>query len=248
VATGGDVVDNLDPNLSLVSANASLGNYDSGVWSVGMLGSGGSATLTIVATVGSSDPISNTASAFASQTDWNSFNDSASVTLNLPATTSVDVALASGWNLISLPLIPPQPQHTDDILSAVDWNSVDYWNGSTWLARANGVGGPLNTMQDGKGYYLLMNSAGTLPVGGVEILPPPNVPPSYPVANGWNMIGFKSVTPEKANVYLSAIDGKYTIIYRMVNGIFSVVRGSDNMRPGEGYWIAIINGGGTVFP
>jgi len=248
-ATGVEVSDVLDANLTYVSSSASMGSYDSGVWTVGDLGEGTSATLTIKATVVTAAQTTNTACVSAlDQTDWNSFNDSASVTLNVAATTAVPVALSAGWNLISLPLIPANTS-TNTILTGLDWTSIYYWNGTTWVSLNHTPNvGTLTTMGDGKGYYLLINSAGTLNVGGVEIAAPPALPPSYTVTNGWNMIGFKSVTAMKASAYLAAIEGKYTIMYRMVNGVFSAVRSSDNMRPGEGYWIAIIGGGGTIYP
>ncbi|MFC1861256.1 S8 family serine peptidase [Chloroflexota bacterium] len=167
-------------------------------------------------------------------------------------TGSYDVPLVAGWNMISLPLIP-DIQNTAILLSPLGmaWDAVWYYDtgSATWTSRTRyPAAGRLTTMSDGKGYYLLMNSAGTLTFTGKEFLDPPNVPPSYTVVDGWNMVGFKSVTPKKAGEYLSAIDGKYTIIYRMVNGIFSAVNPSDYLNPGEGFWIAIINGGGTIYP
>jgi uncharacterized repeat protein (TIGR01451 family) len=67
-ATGVVVTDLLPPGLSFDSANASLGNYDSGtgVWTVGALANGASAFLTITATVTSLGVKINTAEVTAS--------------------------------------------------------------------------------------------------------------------------------------------------------------------------------------
>jgi len=83
-ATGVVVSDLLPAGLTYVSSAPSQGTYVSGtgLWSVGALINGASATLTIVATVTQPVLISNTAAVSASdQPDPNSANNSASATL-----------------------------------------------------------------------------------------------------------------------------------------------------------------------
>jgi len=84
---------------------------------------------------------------------------------------------------------------------------------------------------------------------GSELPAPPEVPPSYNVVEGWNLIGFKSTTPKLASNYLAAIDGKYTVIYGYdaATDIYFTVQSGDSLQPGHGYWIAITEAG-TIFP
>ena len=84
-ATGVHVTDQLPAGLTFVSAVASQGTYTSGTgdWNIGAITSGGSATLTLVATVTQPGAITNTATKSAeNESDPNPANDSASVTIN----------------------------------------------------------------------------------------------------------------------------------------------------------------------
>src|SRR5262249_54038449 len=89
VASNVVVKDLLPTGYALVTATPSQGSYDSGsgVWTVGTLANGGSATLTLTATVLASGNYLNSASASASTPDPNSANNNASV-----GTTPVPVA------------------------------------------------------------------------------------------------------------------------------------------------------------
>ena len=80
-ATGVSVADALPAGLTFVSASTSTGAYAAGVWTVGTLGNGASATLDIVATVTASGPILNTATATANQYDPVGGNNAASASV-----------------------------------------------------------------------------------------------------------------------------------------------------------------------
>jgi uncharacterized repeat protein (TIGR01451 family) len=62
-ATGVEITDALPAGVTFVSASPSVGTYDSttGIWTIGNFANGASATLSIVATVTSADPVLNTA-------------------------------------------------------------------------------------------------------------------------------------------------------------------------------------------
>src|SRR6202022_4059035 len=84
-ATGVQITDLRPAGLTYVSAAPSQGTYTSGtgVWNIGAMGSGGSATLTLTATVTQSGPLTNTATKSAeNETDPNAANDTASVTIS----------------------------------------------------------------------------------------------------------------------------------------------------------------------
>jgi len=157
------------------------------------------------------------------------------------------VPLDEGWSLISLPLIPDDTD-IETVLADVSSNVIIVWHydagTATWLSWAPFWGGNLLEMEDGKGYWIHMNAADTLVVEGVELPLPPQVPPTYPVYEGWNLIGFKSCTPRTASDYLAAIVGKWTVMY---DGQGQHVLLGDYMEPGCGYWLAA-NASGTIYP
>jgi large repetitive protein len=83
-ATGVGISDALPAGLTYQSSTTSQGTYTSGtgIWSVGSLSTGTTATLTITATVNASGTITNTAQLSAlDQTDPNSANNNASATV-----------------------------------------------------------------------------------------------------------------------------------------------------------------------
>ncbi len=83
-ATGVQIIDQLPAGLTFVAATPSVGTYNSatGLWTVGNLNNGASATLQITATVNSGNQITNTAAIAASdQTDPNPNNNNAQVTI-----------------------------------------------------------------------------------------------------------------------------------------------------------------------
>jgi gliding motility-associated-like protein/uncharacterized repeat protein (TIGR01451 family) len=79
-ATGVSVTDNLPAGYTLVSATPTLGTWLSPTWTIGNLANGGSATLTIVATVLASGPYANTATITGTETDPNLSNNTSTVT------------------------------------------------------------------------------------------------------------------------------------------------------------------------
>src|SRR3984893_972780 len=83
-ATGVQITDQLPVGLTFVSSTPSQGSYVSGtgIWDIGAVANGGSATLTLTATVTQSGPLTNTATKTAeNETDPNAANNSASVTI-----------------------------------------------------------------------------------------------------------------------------------------------------------------------
>jgi len=84
-ATGVEITDALPAGVTFVSATPSVGSYDSasGLWTIGDFANGASATLTIVVTVESPDPVLNTATVTHSdQFDPAPGNNSSGISLN----------------------------------------------------------------------------------------------------------------------------------------------------------------------
>ncbi|MFC1969326.1 hypothetical protein ACFLVF_02420 [Chloroflexota bacterium] len=172
---------------------------------------------------------------------------------------SYEVPLVAGFNLISLPLVPADPDF-DTMMTGLDWIRAAKYvadenpTPDDWFFNNNPPPPPYDfaTLNDGWGYWIEMNAAGVLTVTGYELAPPPPpivMPPSYDVVTGWNLMGFKSTVPKLPEDYLSGIAGKYAIIYGYASGGFFLVGspGYENLEPGLGYWIAMIEPG-TIFP
>jgi hypothetical protein len=82
---------------------------------------------------------------------------------------------------------------------------------------------------------------------------PPAAPSQYPVEAGWNMVGFTSVFNQQPDAYLwnwvATVD---PVVYGYTDGCWDVQTWdlvgfhTENMIPGEGYWVAFPKAG-TIF-
>lgn len=275
-ATGVRVQDLLPSGLEYAGCTAPEDTwYDpvSGIWHVGDLEDDANVQLLIDAEITAEGQMFNVASiASADQFDPNTTNNADMETVTGEAPPPVEppepvtsVSLDSGWNLISLPLVPNDPS-IDTVLSDIQadvngtygiwtWDACvpawysSYPEDSTW---AEG----LDYVVDGAGYWIYMDSSGSFDVDGYEVPTGNQLPSFYPVCKGWNLIGFKSVTAKPASEYLTGIEygDNYIIIYSYKNGAYSVIQPDDQFEPGLGYWIAIKDTGrwpdeeGTIFP
>ena len=165
---------------------------------------------------------------------------------------SVEVELNKGWNLMSLPIVPDN-EDIAAVLAGImdDVISVHHYRAATddWLIYAPPDHNSLTTMEDGKAYWINMIAGGNLTVVGQAVAPPGYgpPPPTYDVVEGWNMIGFRSMNPMKAEEYLMGTE--YVRIYGFdldQGGWFSLPY-SNNMTPDLGYWIAFSEEG-TIYP
>jgi hypothetical protein len=237
----------------------------SGIWDVGDLAMGDSATLVIVATVNTPGDITNCASVIASSChDTDPANDTSCAMITGMPTPPADswcCELDAGINLISLPLIPEVDpvDYTDPevMMNGLDFNQVAMYiadgdpTPDDWLYY-NPLPAPSDPLwfADGFGYFIDMETAGTLCFDGYELAaPPPALPPSYDVELGWNLVGFKSTTPKLPSEYLAAIAGKYVMIYGFADGAYFIAGspGHEYLQPCQGYWIAVVDTG-TIYP
>jgi len=144
------------------------------------------------------------------------------------------IALSTGWNLISLPIIPTSSAIAT-VLSGVVSNMdiAKYYTQSGWLSYKPSVYTTLTTMEDGKGYWINMTAPATLTVTGTSAPEAPNPPSTYSVISGWNLIGYKSVTAYKnTSTYLSTIPSGY-----MVFDQNNADKTSSYLQHGKGYWL-----------
>ncbi|HYD90320.1 MAG TPA: DUF11 domain-containing protein, partial [Flavobacterium sp.] len=89
------VTDLLTPRYTYVSHNVSTGTYNqgSGIWNIGTMNNGGSATMTITATINANGGTQiNTAAVTMSEYDPNTANNTASATTNAPSEADLEIS------------------------------------------------------------------------------------------------------------------------------------------------------------
>ena len=260
-ATSIMVYDLLPAGLHYQASTASQGWYDviSGYWNVGDLADGDMAELTIVAMVNVDFEVCNRAIIVAAdQHDPLTGNNmsEACVTGN-PSNPHANRNLDTGFNLISLSILPENP-NAATLMAGLDFLQVAQYvadgdpTPTDWF-YLNPAPAPsdLTNMNDGWGYWVNMNAPGTLVYEGYQVARPGSLslPPEYEVIRGWNLIGFTSVIPKMPSEYLGSIAGTYGSIYGFEDGIYFIVGtpGHEYMQMGYGYWIAIYEAG-TIYP
>lgn len=159
-----------------------------------------------------------------------------------------NITLVKGWNLISLPLIPLDSNINVVLAGLDDVISVWYWAGR-WYSFKPGGPSDLTLMADGKAYWINMGANQTLHLAGTEMPEGAQLPPTYDVVVGWNMVGLKNTNNVTAISYLDGT--KYVRIYGFENGLWFFIAGpaynNPPMKPGLGYWVAFTEPG-TIYP
>ena len=73
---------------------------------------------------------------------------------------------------------------------------------------------------------------------GTEAPMPPDLPSSYDVCKGWNMVGFRSIQQMAPHDYLGTFDpSEYGAIYGWDPYLQDWIRNPGSLVPGYGYWI-----------
>jgi hypothetical protein len=230
------------------------------MWNVGDLNDGDDAELMLLCTVNTVGEVVNEASIMhCAQHDPITTNNAYAVTVTgtpRDPETSASIDLVAGYNLVSLPMIPIDPD-LDTMMTGLDYIKISqYANDGDPLTddwHSNTAGNPgisdLFLLEDGWGFWFNMNTAGTLTFDGYELAPPPPaMPKSYPVNQLYNLIGFKSMVSKLPSEYLAAVEGMYTIIYGYDGTWFIVgTPGHLTLDPGLGYWLAIKAGEETAY-
>ncbi|MBC2698794.1 MAG: PKD domain-containing protein [ANME-2 cluster archaeon] len=168
----------------------------------------------------------------------------------------ITIDLYTGWNLISLPLMPEET-NIAFVLSPISDNYSIIWeyNASDtadhWKKYDPGVpfGNDLINMEPGKGYWIMMTSDDTLPISGT-------IPESTDIdlRTGWNLVGFNSPDSKPIAEALSSINGNYSIVWaynasdttdhwKKYDPDVPFRNDLINMEPGRGYWIMMISEG-----
>ena len=182
---------------------------------------------------------------------------SADVAVTIDNTPAAPIALARGWNLVSLPVTPYDSKIASVLGGVTPAGCVKQVRTWVWesgkLVEKVWSAGPktLTTMVDGQGYWVETTAAGcTLSVKGVAAGVPPAPPVSYKVYTGWNMIGFTSLVDKPWNTYLGSAGASASALYGYNAGTGAYVPlfgGVANLVVGQGYWLAM-SANSTIYP
>ncbi|MBI1804391.1 MAG: SBBP repeat-containing protein [Ignavibacteria bacterium] len=152
---------------------------------------------------------------------------SSSITTIKYTTSANTLALATGWNMVSIPRIVSDFRKTVLFPSAA--SSAFAYAHSTYELR--------DTLQNGVGYWLNFSTDQTIAIAGQE-----KTFDTVQVALGWNMIG--TITDAIPIASIASIPGGITTSnFFGYNGSYYI---ADTLKPGKGYWIQTSSAGKLV--
>lgn len=188
------------------------------------------------------------------------------------ATQTFSTDLIGGWNYISPPIIPCDDDITA-VLNSVDGKYIQVWAYPQQQWQVYIPGEPdeyyditgrtkLENMVDGLGYIIDMTEPAAWTGTGMQEVPGVVVPPSYAVAKGWNLIGFKTMDFSDdgeikqaddsmlASEYLATIDGTVVFLryFDRSEVTFKELDLSSPMLICHGYWLYATAAGEIVPP
>lgn len=128
------------------------------------------------------------------------------------------ISLLPGWNFISFPKTPPNP----DIAAALKDISLNvrvvwgYDNGSkTWLKYKPDTQYPtLKTVEVGKGYWIYMDASANVDMLGWTS---PSLT-TFRLYEGWNLLGYAGTDSRDVLTASNSISGKWSIVWNWING------------------------------
>jgi hypothetical protein len=179
-------------------------------------------------------------------------SDPTTYILSIPKERWYPIELQKDWNLISLPLVPANST-IENVLSLLLkqglLQSVWHYDAETktWHSYAPGAPPDLTTMVDGGGYFVKVTDYNVFIVQGTIQPLPPASPRVYDVVRGWNLIGYKEIYSENVSTYLSGVDCIRVYSFNASTQAYEVLKPSDNMTPGLGYWVAVKTEG-SIYP
>jgi len=171
-------------------------------------------------------------------------SDTVVVTLKEQGQTDLfNMSIATGWNLISIPLVLDNtsinavfPDASDgDVLYAYKGG----WNIATYSSALPGWYGDLETVEPDKGYWYGANAAYTATIEGTKA-----GSRSVPITPGWNLVGYTRLNETGIDDLIQNVsDGDVLYAYK---GGWNIATYSSalpgwygdltKMQPGKGYW------------
>ena len=146
-ASGLKVTDSLPAGLTFNGYTASEGTYTSGIWDIGALVNGATATLQTFVTGTSGGMVTNTAAVSAlNESDPDSANDSDSVSVMVKNIYSLTIAAGAGGTTNPVPGTYTYDESTTVMVLATAEAGYTFEN---WSGDASGVANPLTLVVDG---------------------------------------------------------------------------------------------------
>ncbi len=164
------------------------------------------------------------------------------------------ISLATGWNLVSLPVHPASTNITHVLNSLTGQYSLVYaYNGcdvaDPWKKydpNAPPYVNDLTQLDETRGFWIKMNMASTLTVTGTN----PS-PQAIALCTGWNLVGYPRLQAQPIATALASIAGRYSLVYAYdasdTNDPWKkydpnappYANDLTEMRAGVGYWIKV---------
>ena len=169
--------------------------------------------------------------------------------------TNYDIALsanATGWNLISLPVVPTESSIVDvlgdaassiDIVWTYDPSNPNASDTNGWLSYSptdpEGTNN-LDIMTAGYGYWISVSRNAIISGSGTLLPVGPDSPPERDLRAGWNLIGYYQNPGEDTSISSDAFASLGTLSslwsYDNVSGGYKTVT---TILPGDGFWVAL---------
>lgn len=164
--------------------------------------------------------------------------------------TQHSLALAGGWNLVSLPVVPDSTIPSD-VLAPIDgkydWVYAYDAEAGTWHQLVpGGSASDLAVIDETMGLWVHATHGVTFAVTGST-----PIRPTVSLTAGWNLVGYPSLTPRPVADALASIAGKYDRVYAYNSAdpvdpwkkydpaMPGVLNDLVEMAPGRGYWIHV---------
>jgi len=160
---------------------------------------------------------------------------------------TVNIDLVSGWNLVSLPMLLDD-NSTSSAFTSISGNHEDIFSYEANLLQPWKLYNPpideIISVDTARGYWIEMTSADTLSLTGGHPLET-----TIELFEGWNLIGYPSVTSKPVVTALDDISGKYSLVWQYKASdtsdpwkafnpsVPASLNDLKNMEPGYGYWI-----------
>jgi len=163
------------------------------------------------------------------------------------STTDFILHLNSGWNLVSIPILPGDTS-VDAVFGGVEYDRIfTYDNGWKYVAYVDGERfGTLDEIEVGRGYWVHMLQPADLEVRGQV------VSVNISLGKDWSLIGWPSLQSRDVDS-LTSIRNKYDKVFTydegweyraLYDGIWygTLTR----MEPGRGYWVHMNEEGNII--
>jgi len=145
---------------------------------------------------------------------------------------TVNIPLAQGWNMLSLP-ISPSSATVGDVFSGIPHGKA-FSVSSEWQEMNDN-----SVIDPSLGFWIYINSPGTLQVSGTPISGQ-----MFNIRQGWNLISYPSTQPGNVNVLFNDVNTDINSIMMFDNGWKSYVFGRPvntltQIDPGQGVWVNV---------